>query len=136
MGEELNADDVDEEAVTDIEMPNASSPGKQTAKNLNKQSPPQEDFKPATPPPTTRATRSTYKKSSPGKATPIYQDDPEPTPAGTEDSEHNVPKRKTKSPFELWPRTKAGRKRTADAMVESAGGGKRTRAATAAASPA
>jgi len=123
---EAGPDDVDEEATTDIEMPNASSPAKQKGKAHDVQTPTKGRYRPATPPPTNRATRSMDKKASPAQPTPIYKDEPEPMSVSTSGSFPS--KRKPKSPFDSWQRTKTGRKRAGDA-VEGAGSPKRTRSA-------
>jgi hypothetical protein len=123
--EEAAADDVDEDAVTDIEMPNASSPPKDKGKAHEMQTPTKTRFKPVTPPTTARVTRT--KKAAVAQPTPIpeeEEDEPEPISLGTDDT---FPAKKTsKSPFDSWQRTKAGRKRPGEAS-ESMGAGKRTR---------
>ena len=120
---EQHANDVDEEAVTDIEMGDANAP---VIENIAKtQTPAQGRFKPATPPTTARATRSTNITSSP-RPTPIPEEEPEPMSVGTDDSLTMRPQRNKKSPFDSWQRTKAGCKRPGDA-VEGPANGKRTR---------
>ncbi|KAK4547764.1 hypothetical protein LTR36_000722 [Oleoguttula mirabilis] len=128
-------DDVDEEAVTDIEMPNASSPVKQKGKAHDLQTPTRHRFKPATPPRTSRATRSMDKNASPVQQTPIYEDEPEPMSVGADERFPAQSNRKPHSPFDTWQRTKTGRKRSGDA-ADGAGSGKRTRSSVAIESPA
>lgn len=135
---EPGPDDVDEEAVTDIEMDNASSSpvkaqtGKAAHNNNDQQTPARVHFKPTTPPPsTTRATRSAGKKASPLlQLTPVYEDEPEPMSVGTDETFPAQAKGKGKghSPFDAWQRTKAGRKRAGE-PAEGASVGKRTRSA-------
>lgn len=135
---ERAADDVDEEAITDIEMsnvePTITAPEEVTT-------PVNTRFtnKPATPPSTTRASRK--KKATTTileeSMTPIAEaeGEPEPMSVGTDDSfTANIGrKRKSRSPFDAWQRVKGGRKRSGDAVEE--GSGKRTRS-TALVSPA
>lgn len=132
--------DLDEEAVTDIEMPNASSPVKQKA-TAEEVATPIKDYglrnqHLATPPPTKRTTRTTNKKTSPPThPSPIYEDEPEPISAGVgETFPAKGGRRGGRSPFDAWQRTKAGsskgsHKREAAPMEEGARGGKRTRSA-------
>ena len=126
---ELGADDdIDEEAVTDIEMPNADSPIREPE---DLATPVQNRSKPATPPTTNRATRSAGKKrasSSPVQSTPILEEGPEPVSMGADESFPGLTgERKGRSPFDSWQRTKSGRKRAGDPVEEGASGGKRTR---------
>ncbi|KAK5128479.1 hypothetical protein LTR85_003147 [Meristemomyces frigidus] len=132
---EQGLDDVDEEAVTDIEMPNASSPVKQKGKAHDLQTPTRHRIKRTTPPSTSRATRSMDKHASPVKPTPIYEDEPEPMSVGADETFPAQSKRKTHSPFDTWQRMKPSRKRAGDPS-ESAGSGKRTRSTVAIGSPA
>ena len=109
-----SADDVDEEATTDIEdadveteeqtMP--QTPGKTSSKGM--ETPQAPKFAPVSPPDTKRTTRSTNKLFE--DATPIK-------------------KKERRSPFDTWPRTKerkdTGSKREAEPMFAPA---KRTKA--------
>ena len=130
---ERGTDDVDEEAVTDIEMGNVEITANGTTEDLT--TPVKDRFihKPATPPSTTRATRM---KKAPTSApeesmTPIpeAEDEPEPMSVGTDESfASNMGGRgKGRSPFDSWTRTKCGRKRAGEAVEEGASAGKRTR---------
>lgn len=125
-------DDVDEEAVTDIEMPTAS-PAKQKGKAHEVQTPTRHRFKPASPPSTSRATRSMDKHASPMQSTPTYEDERVPMSVGADETFPTQSKRK--SPFDTWQRTKAGKKRAGD-VAEGASSGKRTRSTAAFNSPA
>ena len=127
---EQSADDIDEEAVTDIEMPNASiSPVKST--------PAVNRCKPVSPPSTHHTKRGKKKapaSESPNAPTPIPGEDSELTSsAGVDDSFTStasfVGKRKTRSPFDTWQRTKTGMKRAGDEAEEGASSGKRSRGA-------
>ncbi|KAK5131097.1 hypothetical protein LTR08_001315 [Meristemomyces frigidus] len=131
---EQGLDDIDEEATTDIEMPNALTPVKQKGKAHDLQTPTKPRFRLATPPPTGHATRSVTKKTSPAQATPTYQDEAEPMSVGTDETYPTQSKRNTKSPFDAWQRTKNGKKRAGD-EAESANS-KRTRSTAVIESPA
>ena len=131
---EQGEDDVDEEAVTDIEMPNAESPIKGASQDEDVTTPVGDHFRPATPPPTTtRAMRSGRKKASasPNLLTPSAEEEIMATGANESLSSTGsyVGKRKTRSPFDTWQRLKSGRKRAGGVMKESEGSGKRTRSA-------
>ena len=126
-------DDVDEEATTDIEMPNASSPVKQKGKAHDVQTPTRARFRLVTPPTTGRATRSVTKKATSAQGTPSYEDDAEPTSVGTDETYPPQSRRSAKSPFDSWQRTKNGKKRAGD-VAESAA--KRTRSNAVVESPA
>lgn len=114
------ADEADEEAVTDIEMPNAT-PIKGAKNDLT--TPAQNRLKHLTPPPSDRIRKSVGKKASPARGTPIYEDEPQ------SESLEDTFSRQTGNPFDAWPRTKAGRKRAGDSTGESSGTSKRTRSA-------
>ena len=95
--------------------------------------------KPVTPPTTTKATRK--KKASPADSTPTAGEEVEPMSVGTDESFSSASvggRKKARSPFDSWQRTKAGRKRAGDAMEEEGGAsaGKRTRSAAVIESPA
>jgi hypothetical protein len=126
---EQHADDVDEEAVTDIEMGDTSSPTVEKLKTAEAGTPVKGRYKPASPPTTTRATRSTNMTSSLSHPTPIPEEEPEPMSVGTDDSFNMQPKPGRKSPFDSWQRTKTGRKRAGDAAEAGPVNGKRTRSA-------
>lgn len=128
---ERGPDDVDEEAMTDIEMPVAQTPVKQKgkAKTKAKETPARNEFKPISPPSTKRTTRATDRSGAVEQFTPIYADEPGPMSVGSE-TFPTPGRRGGKSPFDSWPRTKGGRKRPGEA-AEGAGSGKRTRAAAA-----
>nr|POF13228.1 hypothetical protein CFP56_10375 [Quercus suber] len=113
----LAADQADEEAVTDIEMPNAAPAESHHDVAAAAAAPSGDRF---TPPPTNRSKRSSSKKT-PMHATPIYEDS-----TTTDAMEATFPK-KSANPFDAWPRTKSGRKRAGDAPGEGSGSGKRTR---------
>lgn len=106
---------VDEEAVTDIDMPDHQhSPAKSTAKHVDPL---------MSPPPTIqRATRSK-------KMTPMPEEEPEPMSGTADDTFAEVNGGgKGRSPFDTWQRTKNGRKRAGELAVAE-GSGKRTRSA-------
>ena len=128
---EQGLDDVDEEALTDIEMPNAPSPVKQKGKVHELQTPTKTRFRLSTPPTTGHATRSVTKKATPAPGTPIYDSEAELMSVGTDET--YPAKRSAKSPFDTWQRTKHGKKRAGD-VAESAA--KRTRSNAVIGSPA
>ena len=135
-------DEVDEEAVTDIEMPDMlTSPPKKlihTEIDVDVDSPDglatpttkNHPSKPITPPTTVRVAR---KKNM--ELTPILEDDPGHTSA-TADDTSPLPfattraggkTKQTPSPFDSWQRVKAGSKKREGDQIQSAGGSKRTR---------
>jgi hypothetical protein len=121
---ERGVDDIDEEAITDIEMDNTNPTTTNTIANGNGSL--------ASPPPTQHKKGRTVKavvEFTPG----VLEDDGEPMSLGTDESLSSTSgsgkKGKGKSPFDAWQRTKGGRKRAGDASEE--GGGKRTRSAAA-----
>lgn len=116
-------DEVDEEAMTDIEMP---TPAKSKSKHGTPIKPNAKFSHLATPPSTKRTTR-TADRMTPGLD--AVAEEPE-VPASP--VERKAPKSKSRSPFDDWPRTKASsRKRDAPAGEDLAGS-KRTRRSTAA----
>ncbi|KAH9818170.1 hypothetical protein Tdes44962_MAKER05364, partial [Teratosphaeria destructans] len=116
------ADDVDEEATTDIEM---NSPGGSKAKMHDLRTPRKGHSKQITPPATARSTRAM--KTSPDVPDPINEDEPEPMSVGSDAPVVAAPKTQAKSPFDSWQRTKPSRKRVGDAGEVV--GSKRTRRA-------
>ena len=126
---EADSDDIDEEALTDIEMPIASSSEKHNANAADLQTPAKQRFLLDTPPPTSRTTRSMDKQPTAAPETPVVSEEANSTSFSIENSLSGLPKRKTKSPFESWPRTKAGRKREGDATEKHPGSAKRTKVA-------
>ena len=119
---DAGADDVDEEAVTDIEMdvaqPTLASNGDESL---------------VSPPPTHKKRTRTVKIPLDRTPAPIEEDEPEPMSLGTDESFASTSsagkgKGKAKSPFDTWQRTKSARKRAGEAVEES-GGTKRTRGA-------
>jgi len=127
---EQGADDVDEEAVTDVEMGNTASPAQEKLKATELQTPKKARVhKPVSPPTTLRTTRSSHAMTSPTHMTPIFEDEPEPMSVGTDDSLTQPKRAGRKSPFDSWQRTKAGRKRASEAGDEFEAVGKRTRSA-------
>ncbi|KAK3679281.1 hypothetical protein LTR78_000842 [Recurvomyces mirabilis] len=128
---EQSADEVDEEAMTDIEMSDSHD---HVQNRPVGQTPTRGRFggKPATPPTTGRATRLSNMKGSPTIPTPILEEDePEPMSVGTDDSFGGSagPRKGRKSPFDSWQRTKAGGRKRAGEPSEEAVIGKRTRSA-------
>lgn len=141
---ERGLDDIDEEAVTDIEMPNASSSS--FAQNATSPAdmdvetprPARSNIGHATPPPSKKSP-SKRKQHAAIESTPvIYEDEPEPmsmsTSVGTADDTFPTAKAtkrgESKSPFDAWQRTKTGKKRAAELASDGAEGsrsGKRTR---------
>lgn len=116
---EARADDVDEEAATDIEMDNLHAhealPIKSHASGA------------ATPSTTARATRTAKFATSPAGPTSIPEGDE--GVLGTNDSfdaQVQKVKKAKKSPFDSWARTKGGRKRVGSVAE---GTGKRVRGA-------
>ncbi|KAK3705484.1 hypothetical protein LTR37_013301 [Vermiconidia calcicola] len=134
--EGVDDDDVDEEAITDIEMENAQTfAEEEQAEDVATPVTTRFTDTIATPPPTTNraTTRSAGKKA----ATPMPDDEPEPMSVGTDGSlADRMRRRNMKSPFDAWQRTKSGRKRAGEAVEEAIGGGKRTRGSTVVGSPA
>ncbi|KAK0265767.1 hypothetical protein LTS09_001004 [Friedmanniomyces endolithicus] len=127
---EQGADDVDEEAVTDVEMGNTASPAQEKLKAAEWQTPKKARvLKLVSPPTTLRATRSSHAMASPAQMTPIFEDEPEPMSVGTDDSSAQPKRAGRKSPFDSWQRTKTGRKRASEAGDEFEAVGKRTRSA-------
>lgn len=141
-------DDVDEEAVTDIEMLTNAETSPTEAKGPGDVVTPVEDhFQATTPPPSTnrnrnRATRARGNKRSARDSSPTQlpisgeEDDGElisSAAAADDSSPHPIGgERKTRRSFESWQRTKAGsgagRKRAGEEVEEGvSGGGKRTR---------
>ena len=141
---ERGTDDADEEAVTDIEMGNAR-PSAQANDEEDVITPVKDQFAHskhlATPPSTIRAARGKKKATSAhavGGTTPIpEEDEAEPMSIGTDQSyavgQAGGGRRKGRSPFDAWQRTKSGRKRAGEAIVDEgmSGGGKRTRSGAA-----
>ena len=134
---EAGADDVDEEAVTDIEM-DAPQPSKATAKNTDAIA---QDGAPdssiISPPPTHKKRIRTVKVPLDSTPVPAAEHEAgEPMSLGTDESFASASssgiakkgKGKAKSPFDEWARTKSSRKRAGEAVEES-GGSKRTRGA-------
>jgi hypothetical protein len=117
---EAGADDVDEEAITDIEMDVAQ--------------PTNGDESLVSPPPTHKKRTRTVKIPLDSTPAPIEEDEAEPMSLGSDESFASTlsagrnGKRKAKSPFDTWQRTKSSRKRAGEAVEES-GGTKRTRGA-------
>ncbi|KAI9704478.1 MAG: hypothetical protein M1820_005552 [Bogoriella megaspora] len=133
----------DEEAVTDIDeriiQSNASADKKGDSIEVEKEeqelvTPVKQNFGPATPPSTGRATRSQGKIQTgplPEAAEPdeVNEDDQDPAPTSA------TVRRKRASPFDQWARTKpgssrtvSGTKREGEALEKDGdGGGKRTR---------
>ncbi|KAK5718608.1 hypothetical protein LTR15_008341 [Elasticomyces elasticus] len=127
--QDQHADDVDEEATTDIEMGNTAAPAKAA---IVAQTPIKARGRkqPISPPTTTRATRSTYDMTSPSvHMTPIYKDEPEPMSVGSDQSFSTAQQPKRRSPFDSWQRTKGGRKRAGEHLDDIEAVGKRTRSA-------
>lgn len=127
--------DIDERLVhprngTDQKLLSSEDEGKER-KDEEVVTPVKQDFSPATPPSTGRATRSKAKKgheTSPLTRTSESEVAPDPTPT----------QRKKPSPFDKWPRAKAGSrsvsgtKREAEPMEKGdAPAGKRTRSGAA-----
>jgi len=138
---EEGLDDVDEEAVTDIEMGNTAEPA------AVEQTPIKIQRNPATPPPTNRATRSAKKAAAQSPAaqlTPVPEAEATgPTPTAIDSSFGSASsalagkRGKKTSPFDSWPRAKAGKRRAGEALEEdAAAGAKRTRGAALVESPA
>lgn len=125
--------------MTDIEMSDAHDHAQASTGAEIEQTPQKGHahvhFKPATPPPTGRATRS--KKMSPVKESPANGFTPEAEAMDSSfDSASSVPlgkKGKGKSPFDSWPRGKPGKRPAGDALQ---GSGKRSRGADVVESPA
>nr|POF03983.1 hypothetical protein CFP56_21739 [Quercus suber] len=113
----LAADQVDEEAVTDIEMPNVAP-----VQGLEHNVAGFASDNRLTPPPTNLNKRSVSKKT-PMHSTPILEASPQ-----SDAMDATFPK-KSSNPFDAWPRTKSGRKRAGDTPGEGSGSGKRTRSA-------
>lgn len=110
----------EEEAVTDIEMHLDDA----APKDEELVTPVQERFRPSTPPPTNRTTRSAGKKTSPVPPTPVIEDAFD----GVSASGETFPAgKKGRSPFDSWQRTKGSKKREGGPVEGGAGGGKRTR---------
>lgn len=140
---ERGPDDVDEEAVTDIEMGDAHEHDHAQALagaelELELQTPQKHlahahvhfAEKPATPPPTHgRATRS--KKVSPVKDAVLTPDVAEAMDSSFDSATSalggKMGKGKGRSPFDAWPRGKPGKRRAGEEVLEGEGVGKRTR---------
>lgn len=110
-------DEVDEEAVTDIEMP---TPAKSKSKHATPSKPAAAKFSHLATPPSTKRTQRTHDRVS--QALDAVVEEPE-MPASP--VERKAPKPKNRSPFDDWPRAKAGssassRKREAPANEEAA----------------
>ena len=131
---ERGVDDVDEEAVTDVEMDGATTNGGNLAgsqvSNL------------VSPPPTHNKKKSRAGLKGTLDATPIpifdeeEKEEGDPMSLGTEASFSSVSasvsaegRAKGRSPFDSWARTKGGRKRAGEPVEEGVGSGKRTRGA-------
>ena len=92
---------------------------------------PAEELEAAAVPPTPQ--RSTRKKPTERSLTPVIEDDADSALASSQESSTSATRRKTRSPFDDWPRTKSAHKREGESL-ESASS-KRTRGATAMATP-
>lgn len=77
--------------------------------------------------------RSTRKKPAERNLTPIIEDELDAAPVSSQESSTSATRRKPRSPFDDWPRTKSAHKREADPLESS--GSKRTRGAAIAATP-
>ena len=116
-------DEVDEEAVTDIEMP---TPAKHRSKHATPSKPTPAKFSHLATPPSTKRTKRTLDRPAPSLDAVVEEPELPASPV-----ERKAPKPKNRSPFDDWPRSKAGsRKREAavdgDSAVSGAGA-KRTR---------
>ena len=133
---ERGVDDVDEEAVTDVEMDGATTNGGNLAGSQVSSL--------VSPPPThnKRKGRAALKATVDGTPIPIFEEEGEgePMSLGTDASFSSVSasasvsaegrgKGKGRSPFDSWARTKGGRKRAGEPVEEGMGSGKRTRGA-------
>ncbi|KAI6803094.1 hypothetical protein KC332_g14984 [Hortaea werneckii] len=140
---EAGPDDVDEEATTDIEVPNAPTPQRQKGKaNLQKhiETPRKGRFDPVSPPSTKQKKGAADRSAASGQCTPILEDgesEGEPTslPSGTFPTHTGAGS--SKKIFDSWKRTKAGpsRKRAGEPMIEDESNVKRARSAAVSGSP-
>lgn len=119
-----SSDDVDEEALTDIDLSALAASSRSKKASQNGQTPSRVRFAGMATPPSTHRTRRTVKDI------PTSPMDDEPTASASTSAHANciadiLPKKS--SPFDGWPRTKVGRKRSNDSLQTTAGAGKRTR---------
>lgn len=118
-------DEVDEEAVTDIEMP---TPAKHKSKHATPSKPAAAKFSHLATPPSTKRTKRVLDRATPGLDAVTEEPEIPASPA-----ERKASKPKNRSPFDDWPRSKAGssvgvKKREAPISGDSAvAGTKRTR---------
>ena len=129
---ERGVDDVDEEAVTDIEMegshPAPTNGGKSVGSQVSSL---------VSPPPThnKKKSRAGLKGTLDGTPIPIFEEEGEgePMSLGTDASFSSAAsasgRGKGRSPFDSWARTKGGRKRAGEPVEEGVGSGKRSRGA-------
>ncbi|OQO01340.1 hypothetical protein B0A48_12895 [Cryoendolithus antarcticus] len=122
--------EVDEEALTDIEIP---VPAQANVKATPRKPVTSSSAYLATPPSTKRTSRiSTLAIPASGLAT-LLEEEEETGVTSTSPVVSNGKRRKITSPFDEWPRSKVGvskaggKKREAESEVEGVGGGKRTR---------
>ena len=125
---QAESNDVDEEATTDIEMGNALTPEKKAAPTVMK-TPAKPRFQAATPPPSSRTTRSAAKQVPLAHETLIVEEDEFETMTGEPSASLSKRGSASKSVFASWQRTKTGRKRALDDKHDDDVVGKRTRSA-------
>ncbi|RMY02612.1 hypothetical protein D0868_07890 [Hortaea werneckii] len=141
---EAGPDDVDEEATTDIELPNVPTPQKQKGKAHHQkhiETPRKGRFDPVSPPSTKQTKRAANRSAVSGRCTPILEGEeseaePMSLPSGTFPT-HTAGAGSNKKIFDSWKRTKAGpsRKRAGEPMVEDESNVKRARSGAASGSP-
>ncbi|KAI7277058.1 hypothetical protein KC335_g48 [Hortaea werneckii] len=141
---EAGPDDVDEEATTDIDLPNPPTAQKQKGKarpQKHIETPRKGRFDPVSPPSTKQTKRAADRSAASGQCTPILEGeeseaDPASLPTGTFPT-HTGGRGSSKKIFDSWKRTKAGpsRKRAGEPIVEDESNVKRARSAAVSGSP-
>ncbi|RMY74149.1 hypothetical protein D0863_03420 [Hortaea werneckii] len=141
---EAGPDDVDEEATTDIDLPNPPTPQKQKGKarpQKHIETPRKGRFDPVSPPSIKQTKRAADRSAASGQCTPILEGeeseaDPASLPTETFPT-HTGGRGSSKKIFDSWKRTKAGpsRKRAGEPMDEDESNVKRARSAAVSGSP-